>query len=523
MVAFPPVGEATWSGIGPVGILRYRDAGVAKFVIAVRVVSPFPAAGEPFLPGVPFPASSEPPPRSGFAPLVGRELVPFKRECDVGFLGTLTLAAAPGTAAPAGDGVASVAFDLHIDDTRRVLSVPFTGGKVDLREARATVLGGRTVEEVRLGPSALEPLGDFLHFEVTADADAERFHSAGAALRFPYPKVGSRIAVASGSFALDAALGFEVFVRVDYLDGTVSLPVAVCDALTFDLDRRQVEWVFRAVAVDPAEGREIERVVVAAFAPGQDEERSRVDAWLPHASFVHAAGPEHVRAGIHPGPLGADELAMARYSTWDTGHFASTLPIEEVAQIQVELLQGRSRSAVLEAHGLDDYHYCLEERAAMDRLAEAGVSAIDEEASGEGGRGSPEGRADLDRYREAHARALAETPFEGQVWSVADYAELRAALEVRNPVRVLEDAGLGAAELVGLDFAMAARFEANAAERREYHELFGQALARFEAAAETNDDFAPPEDEDEDGDEDGDEKDPGDEPVAAGDVTGVER
>jgi hypothetical protein len=334
-----------------------------------------------------------------------------------------------------------------------------------------------------------------MHFHL--DDDAERFCSAGAPLRFPYPVLGSRIAVQSDFFRLDAVLGFDVFVRVDYLDDTVSLPVARCDALTFDLDRRQVEWLFRAVAVDPAEGREIERVVVAAFAPGQDEERSRVDAWLPHAVFAHAAGPEHVRAGAVPEPLDEEELAMARYSTWDTPHVASTLPIEEVAQIQVELLRGRERSAVLEAHGLDTYHWSVEERAAMDRLAEAGLASIEDEDAARGeGSAAPGAGEDVARYREAFARALADTPREGREWSVREYAELRAALEVKNPLRVLERAGLGPAEVIGLDFEMQARLEASQAERKEYEQCHSQALSRLEASAGDEDDFAPPEDDD---------------------------
>jgi hypothetical protein len=250
--------------------------------------------------------------------------------------------------------------------------------------------------------------------------------------------------------------------------------------------------------VDPAEGREIERIVVAAFAPGQDEERSRVDAWLPHAVFAQAVGPEHVRAGIFPEPLDEEELAMARYSTWDTPCIASTLPLEEVAQIQVELLRGRDRAAVLEAHGLDTYHWSVEERAAMDRLAEAGLASIEDEAAASGeGSAAPGAGEDVARYREAYARALADTPREGREWTVREYAELRAALEVKNPLKVLEQAALGPADYIGLDFEMQARLEASPAERKEYEQYYSQALGRLEASAGDEDDFAPPEDEDE--------------------------
>lgn len=501
VVAFPPVGEAFWSGIGPVGVLRHRDRGRPRIAVAVRVVSPFPESGEPFLPGVPVPVLHRAPPPRVFAPLRGREIVPFKPECDVGFVGTLVPARPPGEAAAGpSDRVAPVTMEVHMGDVRRVLSLPLSGARVDLGEVRAAVIGEG---EVRLGPRSIEPLDDFAHVDLAKDASLHQ--SAGAPLCFPYPVGGTRIAVQSGFFSLEAELGFDVFVRVDYLDDTVSLPVARCDGVTFDLDRRQVEWVFRAQVLDPSEGREIERVVVAAFAPGQDEERSRVDAWLPHAVFARAAGPAHVRAGTHPEPLDDEELAMARYSTWDTGHFASALPIEEVARIQVELLRGKDRAAVLEAHGLDTYHFCLEERAALDRLAEAGLASIEDEEPG-GGRADmapPDGREDLDRYREAHARALAETPFEGRDWKVAEYAELRAALEVRNPIRALERAGLGPAEVIGLDLAMESRFEASAEERRQFEESFAQARARLEAAAELEDDFGPDGDDDDDGDGNG--------------------
>lgn len=490
LVAIPPVGEAFWSGIGPVGLLRYRAAGVPAIAVAVRVTSPLPGASEPFLPGALFPASSGRLPARASPPLAGRELVPFKRDCDVGFLGSLA------SRAPSG-GTARLTMDVRIDDARRVLSMDLSGERVELHDVRAVALGGA---EVLLGPRSIEPFDDDQRFHLARDA--ERFHSAGPPLRFPYPRAGSRISIRSEFFSVDAALGFDVFVRVDYLDDTVSLPDARCDAITFDLDRGQVDWLFRAVIVDPSEGRDIERVVVAALAPGHDEEQSRVDAWLPHAAFSYAAGPRHVRAGTHPEPLGEEELTMARYSTWDTAHFASTLPIEEVAEIQAELLKGRDRVAVLEAHGLDDYQWTVEERAAMDRLAEAGLSSIedeDDDGQDEIRRGA---REDLVRYREAHARALADTPFEGRAWTVPEYAELRAALEVRNPIRVLESARLSPAELTGLDFAMEARFEASTAERLDYEVRFEEARARLEASEE--DDFAPPEDDDEDEDEEDD-------------------
>ena len=537
LVASPPVGEALWSGIGPVGLLRYRAVGVPAFAVVVRVVSPFPEPGEAFLPGVPYPAWGEPV-GGGHEALRAREMVPFKGSCDVGFRGTLGVVGAGGEEGSRESGspesgsreggsgrAAAVTLDVRVGDTARGFAMELSGATVDLGRVRAKVLGGGG-DEVMLGPGETELFEDGQHFHL--EEDQERFRSAGAALRFPYPEVGSRVRVEAPFFSLDAALGFELFVRVDYLDGSVSLPEVRCDAVLFDLDLRQAEWVFRAVAVDPAEGREIERVVVAAFPPGQDEDRARVDAWLPHARFAWAAGPREVKEQVHPRELGDDELTMARYSTWDTGHFASTLPIEEVAQIQVEMLRGRARGAVLEAHGLSEYQWCVEERAAMERLAEAGLAGIEDGAAGDPGDGldtgsggpgpksgavgaasaGADGAADEDardavtRYREARARALAETPFEGKRWSVAEYADLRAALSTRNPVKVLEKAGLGPAELVGLDFEMAARMEAHPAERAEYEACFERALAREEAAAEGADDFSPAEDEDDEGDDD---------------------
>lgn len=464
VVAFPPVGEALWSGMGPVGLLRYRDAGRPRIAVAVRVESPFPGSGEPFLPGEPIPLPGALPPPS-LPPLRGRELVPFKRACDVGFTGALRA-----------ENAASVALQVTVGDERRTLSVALAGARVELGETS-------------VGPRELEPLAEHTHLDLAEGT--EPFQSAGEPLRFAYPGVGTRLAVESAFFSLEAALGFEVFVRVDYLDGTISLPVTRCDGVTFDLNRRRVEWVFRGLVHDPSEGREIERVVVAALAPGRDEERARVDAWLPHAAWQVATGPEDARAGVHPPPLDAEELAMARYSTWDLGSFASALPIEEVARIQVELVRRKDRAAVLEAHGLSAYTWSVEERAAMERLADAGLSRIDD---AEGG-----ARDDVVRYQEAHAQAEAEVPFEGRTWSAAEYAELRAAMEARNPIRVLERAGLSPAELVGLDQAMRARFEASPEEQREYERRFAEELARLEASGDGADDFAPPEEDDEEG------------------------
>lgn len=469
VVAVPPVGEAEWSGLGPVGCLRYRDGGESKIAIAVRVVSPLPDKGDPLLPGSPIPPSRDRPLLTAFRPLAGRELVPRKSGCDVGFVGAVTRG-----------GSASALMELHLSDLRRVLSVPLAGGEVDLRQVRATVVGGG---EATLGPRSIDPLDDFGRFDF--DDDPERFQSADPPLRFPFPEVGGRVAVQSSFLSLDAALGFNVFVRVDYLDDTVALPVAVCDALTFDLDQKHVELLFRAVVIDPSGGREIERIVVAALAPGQDEIRSRVDAWLPHAAFAHAAGPSEVRAQAHPEPLDDEELTAARYSTWDLGPCASTLPIEEVAQIQVELLYGGERGAILDAHGIDAYDWSLEERAAMERLAGAGMSSVEDKEEGPAVREDGE----VARYRDAYAQALAITSFKGRAWSLSDYAELRAALEARNPVKVLEREGLGPADLIGLELSMQARFDASDTERRAFEELFERALSRYEASPE--DDFAP--------------------------------
>jgi hypothetical protein len=480
VVAAPPVGEAFWSGLGPVGLVRYRDAGSPRIAIVARVVSPFPAAGEPFLPGEPIPVPGPPPLPSARPPIRGRELVPYKHACDVGFIGTLVAASAYEAARS--DKGSSLTMDVRVDEVRRVVTIPVSGPRVDIG--------------AHLGPRAIEPIAEYA--QVDLEEGTEEFRSVGAEQRFPFPEAGARFVIASSFFSLDAVLGFEVFLRVDYLDGSVSLPIARCDAVTFDLDRREVEWVFRGLVSDPSEGREIERVVVAAFAPGKDEERARVDAWLPHAAFDVAAGPEHARAGVHPPPLDEEELSMARYSTWDLGPFASTLPLEEVARIQVALTRKKDRAAVLEAHGLSAYAWSVEERAAMERLADASAAAIEDEEPDEG---RPALADEVARYEEAHARAMAEIPFEGRAWSAREYAELRAAMEARNPVRVLQEAGLGPAELIGLDSTMEARFEANEEERREFDERFAEALARFEAEGDGAEDFEPPEDEDEDGED----------------------
>ena len=89
VVAVAPVGEASWSGVGPVGVLRFRDRGASKLAIAVRVVGSFPEEGRPLVPGFPMPASSPVPALAGLPPLSGRELVPWKPLCDVALVGTV--------------------------------------------------------------------------------------------------------------------------------------------------------------------------------------------------------------------------------------------------------------------------------------------------------------------------------------------------------------------------------------------------------------------------------------------------
>lgn len=496
LVAFPPVGEAFWSGLGPVGLLRYRGAGVPAIAVTVRATSPLPRDGEPFLPGMPVPLAGEPP-SLAFRPLLGREMVPYKPSCDVGLCGSLT-AQDPATGRPGRGGSAETRLEVGIGEIRRAFSLTLSGEKVDLAAVRAAAHGGG---ETRLGPHDLAPFEHDRHFHL--EKDAEMFRSADPDLRFDYPTTGSRIFVRSDFLSVDAALGFEVFVRVDYRDGTVSLPLCHCDTITFHLERAEVDWIFRAVIIDPSEGRDIERVVVAAFAPGQTEERSQLDSWLVHSAFCWASGPEHVASLALPEPLGEEDLTMARYSTWDAPHFASTLPLEEVAQIQVELQKGRNREAVLKAHGLSDYQWNVEERAAMDRLSEAALSALSDDEEEEPSEKGPQSTAaDLQLYQEARERALAETPYEGRAWSIEEYAKLRVALETQNPIRALETAGLGAAELVALDFEMEARMEADPEARAEYDKCYAGALASLPEG--DTDDFSPQEEDEGPGDDDED-------------------
>jgi len=463
VVAFPPVGETFWSGIGPVGFLRYRDKRSSKTTIVVRVVSPFPRDNETLLPGRPFAAWTECPEPIEFDPIRSRELVPFKASCDVGFIGQL-----PWNR--------DSAFDVHIGSESRTVMLTQNGATIG------------QYAEVPLEPRHFDPIDESRRFD--RDNEPDRFQNAHPALRFPYPACGNRIAITSDAFSLNGTLGFDVFLRVDYLDDTVALPPAICDGILFDFDRRVIEWTFRAIISDPSDGREIERIVIAAFAPNQDEERSRIDMWLPHALFAHAAETADVRLGKHAPPLEEAQLAMARFSTWDLGPCAATLPIEEVAQIQVEMLRNPNRAAVLDAHGISDYQWSIEERAAMERLAELAPESLTDddgdtpEISSNGA--SCENADDAIRYQNAYFEALGNTPTQTRPWDIADYAEFRAALEVKNPVQVLTQRGLSPGELINLDQVMESHFEMNEGDHQRFEVLFEEALVRLRA--ETNND-----------------------------------
>lgn len=492
VVALPPVGEAAWSGIGPIGVLRFRSERQTKLAVAVRVVSPWVEAGEPLLPGLPFPATTEIAFHRAFMPLSARELTPAKRSCDVGFKGMV--GGREGRSGPA-------PLSIQIGDEKRRYTLSTAEGG-DLAALSAELSSGGTG---KLGHGDVRPFADDASYDEETEIDA--IHSIAPVLRFPHPVVKSPIKVTSDWASLDATLGFDVFIRVDYLDDTISLPAVRCDAVTFDFDERRVEWLFRGIALDPAEGREIERVVVSAFAAGQDEFKARVDAWLPHSAFVHAATPAEVEGGVHPESLADDELAMARYSTWDVGPAAATIPIEEVAQIQVELQQGRNRAAVLDGHGLDEYRWNVEERAASEGLAESGAAMLD--SSELDPEAPPSAEADetrdlATRYRKAYEEALGATPYAGKVLELDRYAEIRAAMELRNPVRVLERAKLAVGDFVSIEMSMQSRFEASEPERLAFEKSYAAALARMEAEGPHDDDFdAGSEDDDDDADKGG--------------------
>lgn len=458
-VAFPPVGETFWSGIGPVGFLRYRDKRSSKTTIVVRIATPFPSSGETLLPGHPYAAWTDRPESREFSPVRGRELVPFKASCDVGFIGQLPWST-PSE------------FQISIGEEKRLVFLTNTGATIG------------QYANLPLAPSHFDPLEESRRFD--RDQDPDRFQSAHPALRFPCPISGKRIAITSNAFSLETTLGFDIFIRVDYLDDTIALPPAICDGILFDFDQRQIELTFRAVVNDPAEGREIERIVIAPFAPNQDEERSRIDMWLPHAQFAHAAEVEDVRRNQHAPTLDEEQLTMARFSTWDLGPCAATLPIEEVAQIQVEMLRNPKRAEVLEAHSISEYQWSIEERAAMERLAEIAPATLDDNDDNDDENpedvadgASSENADDAIRYQNAYLEALNSTPTQAKPWELADYAELRAALEVKNPAQELQRRVMSPGELIQLDQIMESHFETHESDRQRFEGLFEDALARM--------------------------------------------
>lgn len=363
VAAVCPVADVAWSGIGAIGALRGFDRGRARVTIAVRVTSPLPSPGAPFLPGLPMPSGA------------ALDDVP------------------PG--AP-----------LRADDL------------------------------------------------VVRDRG------------LPSPRPGQPVALRWAGGVLEAPLGFAMLAWVDHVGGTVAGADMRCVDAELDPGGGSVTWTFVGAAAD-RNGEPLERIVVAAVAPHAPRDRAVIDPWLPRSRFVPVAQQDDLAAGRHPAPLPGELVELARWSTWDAGPVAATVPIELVARIQVELLGAPSRSEVLDRHGFDEHAWSLEERAAAERLA-----AVVPETADAGTL-----PADVDRFARAWNEARSAQAQGGS--SVVDYARLCAALSLRDPSVALAEAGLDPGGFAALELEMAERLDDPAA-REAFDQAFETATASLE-------------------------------------------
>lgn len=144
------------------------------------------------------------------------------------------------------------------------------------------------------------------------------------------------------------------------------------DTVLVDTDEERIEVVWRGQV--PSSADSIERLVVS-LEPDDDELRPLIDVYrdLQRGHFFFAAEAEP------PEPDAAGEILLqaARYSTWDLTPNPS-VSLEDYIAVAAQLsAQPTSRGEVLQQHGFDEDGWLLEERAWLERVADASSNGDD--------------------------------------------------------------------------------------------------------------------------------------------------
>lgn len=254
------------------------------------------------------------------------------------------------------------------------------------------------------------------------------------------------------------SLAFTVGALVHFKDHAPTLVEMLCDSVTVDVDRRELELVWRGIYVDTQWGAGVERILIGVLPAGLDEDAhiELLEDGLPHAVFAFAATNEDIEKQVAPPPLRDEEITMARLSSWENGPGACVLSPDEFAQISSELSSGK-RDEVLASHGFDEIAWSREEWAQGERVANESAELPDDLGDDDGG-------SDIE-VKPTRMRIA------GKKIDIADYAKLSAHLEVRDPARVLAEAKLSVGEFVALEETMADALDEDADLAAEFERL----------------------------------------------------
>jgi hypothetical protein len=415
LLAWVPVRGTFWSGIRGGCVTHWRIDGRPISTIAISTLAILDEGS--WLPGAP----SEIPPRSLSRIPTIDEGMPLKNWADVFVKDSA--------------GLRRRSLVLHIESTKIEDALTPEPGFTDrsfLRD-RASLKLDRDLETFQLAPPRRR---------------AELF-GEGATIGWDI----------DGTHGPVGPLDFTVGALVHFKDEDVTFVEMICDSVYIDVERREIELVWRGLYLDPTWGAEVERILIGALPVGleEDQQAELLGGGLPRAVFTLAATNDDIKACVAPPPLREEEIAMARLSSWENGPGAPVLSADEFALISSEISSG-PKAEVLGAHGFDEIAWGLEEWAQGERVANESAELPDD-------LGDEAGGGDIE-VKPARTRARPHKRLD-----IADYARISAHLEVRDPARVLAEAKLSVGELLDIEETMSEAMETNEGLAAEFDRL----------------------------------------------------
>jgi len=280
-----------------------------------------------------------------------------------------------------------------------------------------------------------------------------RNQEAADVMRVPWPRGDETVSVTtSDGRALSAPLPARVpYARLVSRTEAPDRLVDMClDTLEIDVTSGRVDLTYRGVgALQRPDGLDLDRVDVMWWPADEPFVFAVAEAEIPRATVEIAWELEDIERGEPPPVLAGDELAAARYETWDVEHGPlPVMPVERYAKIAAELAEQReARERTLTRLAVDPYTWDVEERAWSQMLADPEVRDDDDERPtlaaiyGEAFRVAQDALA---RPEEADRTAR-------------DFARVTAAMEVDEPARALVEERVTLGEYQRLERRMRAR------------------------------------------------------------------